>query len=400
MSGKTPGQRDRFLDALRAIALVRVATWHAFGEPTITWVITTMPLMFFIAGSLLFGSYERRSTRQVLASRLRRLLVPFWMFGAVVLTFLSIGHLVSPSSRTGWSPEQLMTWAVPVVDPSASEWEAGWASSPLWYLRAYLWLLLLSPLLVAAWRRFGFGVASVGLGALTIAQIAGERLDAGPGHLVWIVGDLGTSGLFEVHGFAHRAAAIARRQRRDLVEWTLIASAATAVMWQLAPSDDGVINHSYPTLLAAGTGWIAVAFLARPLIDRALDLTVVSSVVAWMTRRAMSIYLWHSPAIVGAYLLLEQLGVDRSPTNVILLTLVLTALAVTATGWIEDIASRRPAQVWPTRRDRSRGRSASPHRGRRVSIASLLAGGAAALIITATVLPISEAGGTASASEE
>jgi CubicO group peptidase (beta-lactamase class C family) len=57
-------------------------------------VIATMPLMFFVAGSLLHNSLEARPAGQVLRSRLRRLLVPFWFFGAIVLGFLALGLLI------------------------------------------------------------------------------------------------------------------------------------------------------------------------------------------------------------------------------------------------------------------------------------------------------------------
>ncbi len=141
----TVRQRDGFLDALRAIAIIRVVMWHAFGEPLISWVIATMPLMFFVAGSLLFRSLESRPTAQVVRSRLKRLLVPFWFFGAIVLAFLSVVHLRSPGAGTRLAPEQLLAWIVPLVNPTASAWEAGWASSPPTGTRPGVWTWRPSP---------------------------------------------------------------------------------------------------------------------------------------------------------------------------------------------------------------------------------------------------------------
>ena len=34
---------------------------------------------------------------------------------------------------------------MPLTDPAGSSWEGGWLSSPLWYLRTLLWILLLAP---------------------------------------------------------------------------------------------------------------------------------------------------------------------------------------------------------------------------------------------------------------
>jgi hypothetical protein len=106
-------QRDGFLDALRAVAIIRVVLWHAFGTPIISWVIATMPMMFFVAGSLLHNSLEARPAGQVLRSRLRRLLVPFWFFGAIVLGFLSTSATLGrrPTSRPTNSSAGSSRWS-------------------------------------------------------------------------------------------------------------------------------------------------------------------------------------------------------------------------------------------------------------------------------------------------
>lgn len=390
-----PRGRDGFLDALRAIAIVRVVVWHAFGAPIMSWVVATMPLMFFVAGSLLARSLDARPARVVLRARLRRLLVPFWLFGACVLGFLSFTHLLEPTAATRVSPDQVWAWALPLVDPTASSWEAGWASSPLWYLRAYLWLLLLSPLLLAAWRRIGLAVLPGLLAILVAAQIVADTVQAGAHHPIWIVGDIGIYGLFLVVGFAHADGAFASLCVRDLLEWIVVAVASTVVAWRLFPADDGVVNHSYPALFTSGVGWLAVALLCRPLLSRTPDVRFVGPVLFWMTRRAMSIYLWHSPAIVAAYALIAHLGARPTPTLVLVLVAVFVVMAVTATGWIEDVAGGRPGEIWPTRTaapltlDATLGRFVP--RSTRATAASVLAGSVAALVVVGSVVPVSAA---------
>lgn len=384
--------RDGFLDALRAIAIVRVVVWHALGTPIISWVIATMPIMFFVAGSLLAGSLDARPVAAVMRSRLKRLLVPFWLFGALVLGFLSLAHLLAPGADSRVAPGQLWAWLVPLANPTASGWEAGWASSPLWYLRAYLWLLLLSPVLLTAWRRFGIRVLPA-LGAVMMAaQIGADRVSAGPDHVFWIVGDIGIYGCFLVLGFAHADGAFARLRPRDLVEWIVVAVAATFVAWRAFPADDGVVNHSYPALFTTGIAWLAVALLARPFLRRIPDVPVLGSTLYWMTRRAMSIYLWHSPAIVGAYALAAQLDTPADPSLILAITVGLVVVAVCATGWIEDVAGGRPAELWPTPSnspltiDDTIGRFVPARR--RAGIASLLAGSIGALIAVAAIVPV------------
>ena len=125
------------------------------------------------------------------------------------------------------------------------------------------------------------------------------------------------------------------------------ASSATAVAWRFTASADGVINHSYPALLTYGIVWLCAALLVRPILTATPQLPVIGPVLYWMTRRAMSIYLWHSPAIVGAYWLLARAGFNPSPLPVLGLTAMLVVFASTATGWIEDVAGGRSPELVP-----------------------------------------------------
>jgi len=63
------------LDALRALALVRVMIWHVFGVAAITYV-AAMPAMFFVTGSLLAKSLGRRQARAVLVEDMAKNLKP------------------------------------------------------------------------------------------------------------------------------------------------------------------------------------------------------------------------------------------------------------------------------------------------------------------------------------
>ena len=119
--------RDGFLDTVRSIALVRVIVWHAFGIPWISWVIATMPTMFFIAGSLLASTLDRKPVQVMYRARLKRLLVPYWFFAAIVLSVVSLVHLANPRPETELRLDQLLPWIIPFTDPTASAWEGGWA---------------------------------------------------------------------------------------------------------------------------------------------------------------------------------------------------------------------------------------------------------------------------------
>lgn len=340
-------KRDGFIDALRAVALVRVTVWHALGIPVIAWIITTMPLMFFVAGSLLYASLDGKDPKVVLRRRLKRFLVPFWFFGAVVLSTLAIVDLRSTDTATDLSFGRLAAWVFPLINPTGSEWEAGWATSPLWYMRAYLWILLLGPVLMKLWRANRAALLTACVALAFAVQVVADRIDPGPNSLLWILGDLGIYSFFTLLGFAHREGRLNGANNRVLGEWLCIAVLATVVMWRFFPSADGVVNHSYPALLTFGVAWLCAALLCRPALSAVPQIPVLGSALYWMTRRAMSIYLWHSPCIVGAYWLLNALGVAPSAPAVLLIMAILIVVAATSTGWIEDVSAGRRPDIVP-----------------------------------------------------
>lgn len=155
--------RDRYFDLLRAVALFRVVFYHLMGWPWLTVVFPSMGVMFALAGSLMARSLKRPAP-QVVRGRMRRLLPPLWLLGALGVTGMVL---------QGWSPDDdghpvwwwlhLGYWILPLSDPPYAEGLPGihgilgadWGSEmavPLWYIRAYLWFVLLSPFLLRALR--------------------------------------------------------------------------------------------------------------------------------------------------------------------------------------------------------------------------------------------------------
>lgn len=384
---RAPGaapEREFFLDAVRTAALVRVVLWHTTGAVVLTYVVAAVPTMFFVSGSLLAKSL-RRGARRVVLDRARRILVPLWAFAAVAWAAMGVAHAVDGTASTALPWNRLLFWLVPLDDPTGSRWEGGYLSSPLWYLRALLWLILLAPALLWLVRRLRTYAFVLPLGALVGLEVS-ARTGRFTGSAAWKAGDLALYGTFLMLGFVHRDGGLDRlTPRRWLAGAALAGTAATA--WCLTqPVPGGVVNDSHPAHLLVGLTWLCLFFAARPRIEAAGRLAPVRDTVAFVSRRTMTIYLWHSTAAVVSFLLLRHLAVvwPRGTFVVVLVAMTgaVTTVAVLAFGWIEDLANRRAPALWPghARRRRSTGGPLT-RRAPRPAIGAATAG---VLVLTAT----------------
>lgn len=397
-SARKKPPRDGFLDTVRSIALVRVIVWHAFGIPWISWVIATMPTMFFIAGSLLASTLDRKPVQVMYRARLKRLLVPYWFFAALVLSVLSMVHLMNPRPETEIRLDQLLPWIVPFTDPTASAWEGGWASSPLWYLRAYMWLLLISPLLRAATRRLGAQAllpAIVATAAIELWLHHPAVFDSvQPGTWTWMLGELTLYSFFLMLGFLHYDGAFEGLGRQGLLEWALIGVVACVLWWADFPAPTGIINHSFIGLMAVGVSWLAFFMLLRPVLSKATENNVTGPFVYLFNRRAMSVYLWHSPAIAIGYWMMDGLAPEAHITAVLIPSMLLMFIAIAATGWIEDVAGGNAPELWPRkggsvvwRSPWVRAENGEPGQLWSRHVAGIAAGVALAMVLAGIVVP-------------
>ena len=345
--------RDAALDLLRSVALGRVILWHAFAA---TWMTTiaAMPVMFFVAGSLLGTGGTGGPSRYLafLRRRGRRLLLPFWAYGVVVAaTMIYVPLQDDRWASAGGIAVRALTWVVPLVDPVDSTWHGGWLSNHLWYLRAYLWIVVLAPLLVAAARRFWFSVVLLGLALAQLEALGrfGVVLPGGAATRV-LLGDAVTYGFFALLGVAYR------RHGKDAVaalpRWLLavvaVAAAASALAWtQRYEFPDGGINGSYPLIVATGVAWLAAIGVVEPQLRRLAERPAVTRLTAAVSSRAVTIYLWHPAAIVIAQAVVPD-RVPARPAAVLAGTALLVAVVLLAVGWVEDLAAGRRAWHLPT----------------------------------------------------
>ncbi|MFJ2646291.1 acyltransferase [Streptomyces sp. NPDC087420] len=363
-----PG-RDRYLDLLRAVALVRVVVFHVFGWAWLTIVFPSMGVMFALAGSLMARSLSSRTPWSVIRGRLRRLLPPMWAFAAVVVPviFLLGWH---PAREEGlWGLAKLGNYLLPLGSPpypdpsgSASGWlEESWADQavgPLWYIRAYVWFVLASPVLLWAFRKVPWAALAFPL-VLTAAIETG--LLTIPGETGLAVTDFAVYGACWVLGFAHQDGLFRRIPRYLTVSLAALVM-AFGLWWASGhPGPEGWNLDEMPLTEATWSlGFVAILLQYAPswreLPGR---LARFDPLVTLANNRAVTIYLWHNLLIMATVPMIDQLwnipGIDAfsaeldASYGVLSLILVwpLIGLMILAVGWVEDAAARRRPRLWP-----------------------------------------------------
>ena len=174
----TPPDRDRVVDAARAVSLVVVVAGHSImavvawpdGVPVLgnllaaypwtqalTWVLQIMPLFFVAGGAANALSWERHRARggdyaTWLWARADRLLRPAWVYLAIMAVIATAVTLLAPA-RTA---EPLMVLVTQL----------------LWFLGAYLLVTALTPLFRARTPAHGAAVATALVSACGLVDAA------------------------------------------------------------------------------------------------------------------------------------------------------------------------------------------------------------------------------------
>lgn len=380
-------RRDHFLDLIRTISTGRVVLWHTFGVPFISYLVAAMPAMFFVFGSLLEASARRRKTTTVVWSRLKRVLIPLWLFSAVVWG----GAAIFTSSVNFDSIGPALLWFFPIDDPTPTTWDGGWLSSPLWFMRTMFWILVTAPLWLKALRRMPLLTLATSVGLVFAFDIAARQEALVPENyplLWWKLGDQALYGFFAMAGAATTNASSVLAAIR--VRWWLVlaaVSAGAATAWILTQDVHlNVVNNSHPMHLFVGTAWLAVALAARPALTAFAERPGVLGIVKAVNKRALTIYLWHTTAIAGVVWALGRVDIAFGAAEPILriVFVVIGIAALTAMfGWMEDVAAGRRPSVQGTL---SKAKHSSPRQRGAVVLATAAA---VSLVFTATLSPAS-----------
>jgi peptidoglycan/LPS O-acetylase OafA/YrhL len=317
--------RNRYLDLLRAIATVRVVVYHLTGWTALTVVFPAMSVMFALAGSMMAASLDRYGPFAV-ERRLRRLLPSLWLIAVIAIPSMIIaGH--------AWDWNFLL-WGFPLEDPPATGY---WmeALSATWYLRDFLWLVLLSPIALPIFRRFPIPTLLIPYAGLIVITLAGLHPPA-------VVHDLALYGGAWLLGFAHHDGMLRGRGQLGMALLLAVGGAC----WVLThPGPRGYDLNDIPLGNALwSAAFVLVLLRFSPSVPAHRLLTVLNA-------RALTIYLWHVPIIVAVcnlalargWPIFGAVGIGwRLPVVFALVT-----VAVLLVGWVEDLAAGRRVALIP-----------------------------------------------------
>ncbi|MBS4100914.1 acyltransferase family protein [Tsukamurella paurometabola] len=312
----TPDTRDRAIDVARLVSLLVVMFGHCVlllatvapsgvwvgntlgAQPSlqpITWMVQVMPL-FFLAGaaSSAYGLQRGAPWGGWLFGRAQRLARPvFWYLAFWTVALAATRVLLGESSAARLGGESVAL---------------------LWFIGVYLLVLAFVPALMRCGAAALAGVVVALLAASVLvdgARLASGAIEWGfPNFLiVWLIP--------VVIGVAY-----ARRQIRTRFALVIaaVAFAAALAAVVLGPYDVPLVvtgtetfsNTTPPTfLLGLHCVWVSLLFVAAaPAIGRWARIPRVWYPIAVGNSGAMTLYLWHIPAIAVAAFALHAVGID------------------------------------------------------------------------------------------
>ncbi len=320
LSARTPADHDRVIDLIRAVAIVGVVVGHWLIDELyvadgrleersnlaqvpamwpLTWVFMVLPLFFFVGG---FGnSHSWDSIRRkrlgygaFLDRRTHRLLGPTIVYLGFIFTFAVVLALVPQwGDRVPWLTASLLT-------------------QPLWFMGIYLVVIALTPLTLAAHRRWGWGAAAallVGVAVVDVLRLAGDMTVVGFANvlLVWVF--VHQLGYLDADGrLTPRLGAVLGAAGGVLLV-VLVSYGPYPVRMVGVPGDD--MSNAYPpnlAMLALGLAQVGVVAALRPRLARLMSVPRLWLLVVLVNTVIMSLYLWHQVAHITMAALLLPLG--------------------------------------------------------------------------------------------
>ncbi len=270
----------------------------------LTWIFQAVPVFFLVAGYAGAVSWTHRrdaegfSRQAWIRHRLARVLGPTAVYVALVSVIVVV----------------LQARGVPgsVLD------YAGWAvAMHLWFLAVYVVVVSLTPIAIAAQRRWGLlvpGVLAVGVVVVDAVSLAGHVPYVG-----WL-NYLLCWGLLYQLGIAWHGGLLAGRRPMLLAAGSAV---ALALLIRLGPYPVSMIgipgqavqNTTPPTvaMLAYACTQAGLAVAVAPALNRALRAGLVQRVLSTANANVMALYLWHMVPVVIVAIVAYPAGLIPQP---------------------------------------------------------------------------------------
>jgi surface polysaccharide O-acyltransferase-like enzyme len=255
----------------------------------LTWPFQAVPVFFLVAGyaGAVSWTHHREDggvSRQTwIRRRLARVLGPTIVYAVLVSAVV----VVAGSYGVGTSLLEYAGWAV---------------AMHLWFLAVYLLVVSLTPIAIAAHRRWGLWAPLTLAVAVTLVDTVVMQ---GPLHDFGLVNYLLCWGTLYQLGIAWRGGLL--DGRRSVLLAVGSGTALALLIWlggypisMIGVPGEAVQNTSPPTvaMLAFGCAQAGIAIAAAPLLNRALRAAPIRRVLAVGNNNVMALYLWHMIPVV------------------------------------------------------------------------------------------------------
>jgi fucose 4-O-acetylase-like acetyltransferase len=366
-TGGSPGmERNRYLDLLRVVAIGGVVYGHWLlisvtyrnGQLSgadaldyvawarwVTWAFQVMPIFFVIGGYVDAQSWTaHHGDGQSWIVWVRDRVMRLWWPTAV---FVVAGILAVVAAQAAGAGRAELA-------------EAGWlVALQLWFLPVYMMLIAVTPVLLAAYRRWGLAVpvAMAAAAALVSRGVTGPHL-----HVIGYTNYLFVWGSIYLWGFAWADGTWTRARWRPYAlaaaGGALLAGLVTSRAFQVDMIGSGNTNPPSIALLAYAAAQCGLVIAAEPAATRLLAKPRLWRRVRRLNATTMTVYLWHFVPVIIIAVAFYPTGVmpqpaigtaqwwELRPAWWALLTVVLVPL-VMAVMWAERPMRRLPAGIGP-----------------------------------------------------
>lgn len=332
LAEKTPPERNRYVDFLRALSILFVIVGHwliaaaIFNEQTgsmdmvdifkvkpstqwLTWLFQVMPIFFIVGGysnaiSLRSAEVKNLNYAEWLSGRLHRLLTPL-----MVLVFAWVG--IAFLMRIGGAKVETIKYASKA------------AIIPCWFLAIYTMIVMLAPLMFKIWKKWGWAslVVLVGFAALTdVAFFKFDQKWTGWSNYFWV--------WLAVHhlGFAWFDGKLGKPFLMLIIGLVALALLYYVVQYgpyplAMAASPDKAVSNSLPpkiTLFILGVCQFGFLHAFQKPMQQLLQGKKLWTATVLINSMIMSVYLWHMTillVVVEISYLLGGVGMQVVPVT-------------------------------------------------------------------------------------